>query len=67
VVLYGTEYWKGLLDWIRSRMLAEHKIKRRDLDLLVICDEPEQVVELFQEALADSARDLARTVGPDPQ
>ena len=40
VVLYGTEYWEGLLDWIRSRMLTEHKIKRRDLDLFVICDEP---------------------------
>jgi uncharacterized protein (TIGR00730 family) len=67
VVLYGTEYWEGLLDWIRSRMLAEHKIKRRDLDLFVICDEPEQVVEHFREALRDSARDLARTIGPDPQ
>jgi uncharacterized protein (TIGR00730 family) len=67
VVLYGTEYWEGLLDWIRSRMLAEHKIKPRDLDLFVVCDEPEQVVEHFQEALRDSARDLARTIGPDPQ
>ena len=67
VVLYGTEYWEGLLEWIRSRMLTERKIKRRDLDLFVICDEPEQVVEHFQEALRDSARDLARTIGPDPQ
>ena len=33
----------------------------------MICDEPEQVVEHFQEALRDSARDLARTIGPDPQ
>ena len=66
VVLYGTEYLEGLLDWIRSRMLAEHKIRPRDLDLFVICDEPEQVVEHFQEALRDP-RDLARTIGLDPQ
>ena len=29
VVLYGTDYWQGLLDWFRARLLAEGKIKRR--------------------------------------
>jgi uncharacterized protein (TIGR00730 family) len=67
VVLYGSDYWAGLLAWIKSTMLAEQKIKRKDLDLFVICDDPVQVVEHFQAALEDSARELARTIGPDPQ
>ena len=66
VVLYGTEYREGLLDWIRSRMLAEHKIKPRDLDLFVICDEPEQVVEHFQEALRDSRATWPGPSAPTP-
>ena len=35
VVLFGTEYWGGLLDWIRTTMLAEGKISPDDVDLLV--------------------------------
>ena len=43
VVLVGTEYWGGLLDWIRDRMAAEGKIAEDDLDLFLLTDEPEAV------------------------
>jgi uncharacterized protein (TIGR00730 family) len=43
VVLVGTEYWGGLLDWIRETMVAEGKISDSDLDLLYLTDDPREV------------------------
>src|SRR5690606_13992848 len=38
VVLVGTEYWRGMVDWIRDVMLHEGKVSPEDLDLLVLTD-----------------------------
>ncbi len=40
VVLFGTEYWQGLIDWLRQRVLLEKKIAPVDLDLLFVTDDP---------------------------
>jgi uncharacterized protein (TIGR00730 family) len=40
VVLWGKEYWGGLLDWMRDHMAAEGKIALRDLDLVLLTDDP---------------------------
>ncbi len=45
VFLMGSEYWKGLIDWIRETMLPEGKISEEDIDLIQIIDEPDQVVK----------------------
>lgn len=46
LILVGTAYWKGLIDWIKNTMLGEeNNIKQEDLDLFVLVDTPEQVVE----------------------
>jgi uncharacterized protein (TIGR00730 family) len=46
LILVGTAYWKGLIDWIKNTMLdEENNIKKEDLDLFVLVDTPEQVVE----------------------
>jgi uncharacterized protein (TIGR00730 family) len=47
VILFGTEYWGGLLDWIREVMLKEGKVSPEDLDLLVATDSPEQAVDVI--------------------
>jgi uncharacterized protein (TIGR00730 family) len=39
IVLYGREYWNGLLKWIRDRPLYEEKISPEDLDLLTVTDD----------------------------
>ena len=44
VVLVGRDYWSGLVDWLRHRMLADGMISPEDLDLFVLCDEPHEVV-----------------------
>src|SRR3954447_4854731 len=44
VVLVGKDYWGGLVDWIRARLLEEGKISHGDMDLFRICDDPKDVV-----------------------
>ena len=48
LILMGSEYWHGLVDWLKNTMLAEGKISPADLDLIQIVDEPEEVVKLIK-------------------
>jgi uncharacterized protein (TIGR00730 family) len=44
VILYGTKYWQGLVDWIRNSMLAEGKVGEADLELLTVTDDVDEIV-----------------------
>ena len=46
IVLFGTSYWKGLLDWFRAVVLPDGKISEHDLDMFHITDSPAEVVEI---------------------
>jgi len=48
VILMGSEYWKGLLDWLKGTMLSQSMISEEDLDFLHIVDEPEDAVRHIQ-------------------
>jgi uncharacterized protein (TIGR00730 family) len=48
VILFGGEYWKGFLDWLRQVALARGFISVEDFNLLRVCDHPEEVVEAVQ-------------------
>jgi uncharacterized protein (TIGR00730 family) len=48
LILMGSEYWRGLLDWLKKTMLLEGKISPVDLDLIQVVDEPEEVVKLIK-------------------
>jgi uncharacterized protein (TIGR00730 family) len=50
VILVGSDYWTGLVDWIRDRVLAEGMVSESDMELFAICDEPDEVVERLVEA-----------------
>ncbi|HET7320902.1 MAG TPA: TIGR00730 family Rossman fold protein [Longimicrobiaceae bacterium] len=50
VVLFGTEYWGGMLEWIRNTMLEEGKISPDDVNLLIPTDSPEEAVRVIVEA-----------------
>ena len=39
VILFGTEYWSGLLDWIRSTLAETGTINAADLDLITVTDD----------------------------
>ena len=41
VVLFGVDYWGGLIDWMRRRLVEETKINPQDLDLMTLTDSPQ--------------------------
>lgn len=45
VILVYSEFWKGLIDWFRERLVAEKMIGADDLNLIQVIDTPEEVVE----------------------
>jgi uncharacterized protein (TIGR00730 family) len=50
VVLYGTDYWEGLLRWIRDKPLYEEKISPEDLDLLTITSDIDEACDAIARA-----------------
>ncbi len=57
VVLLGHAYWDGLVDWLRSTVLAGGKINERDLALFSVTDDPAEAVRLV--TLADEVLGIA--------
>jgi uncharacterized protein (TIGR00730 family) len=53
VILMGTAYWSGLLDWIKQTLLAEGKIGPDDLDLIQLTDDIDEAVRII--VTADAA------------
>jgi uncharacterized protein (TIGR00730 family) len=51
VILAGSQYWKGLLDWMKAVVLKEGKISPADLDILQIIDEPEEIVRAIKKTV----------------
>lgn len=47
VVLFGSHYWGGLMDWIRDFALKENKVSEADLRLLHLTDSPAEVVDII--------------------
>ena len=56
VVLVGTEYWRGMIEWVGDRMLGEGNISADDLDLFTVTDDPEEVRDLLMSAAHRQAR-----------
>ena len=50
VILVGIEYWRGLLDWVRTTMLPSGAISPADLALIQSTDDPVEVVRMVQES-----------------
>ena len=44
VILMGSEYWKGLIDWMKDTMMRDLMIEKDDLDYFQVIDDPEEVV-----------------------
>ncbi|MDD5662441.1 MAG: TIGR00730 family Rossman fold protein [Candidatus Omnitrophica bacterium] len=48
VVLFGSKYWKGLLDWLKDGVLESGNISKEDLNIFSVVDEPEQVAMVIK-------------------
>jgi len=47
IILVGTIFWQGLMDWINKTMLEAGNISPEDLDLIKMADTPEEVVDII--------------------
>jgi len=56
VILYGSDYWRGLVDWIQGSVLARANISPGDLSLLQFADEPGEVCRIVGAAAAAQGR-----------
>ena len=56
VILYGRQYWQGLVEWVRESVLARTNISAADLALLTLVDEPDEVCEIAGAAAAAQGR-----------
>ena len=61
VILFGTDYWAGLIAWIRSTLIPAGKVNPADLDLLTCTDDVDQTVKLIVEADANAGGGPLRT------
>lgn len=51
VILVGSDYWKGLLDWMKETVLKEGKISPSDLEILQLIDDPEEIVKTIKKTV----------------
>jgi uncharacterized protein (TIGR00730 family) len=51
VILAGSDYWKGLLDWIRTVVLKAERISPEDLDIFQVIDDPEEIVRTIRKTV----------------
>ncbi|MCN9242975.1 TIGR00730 family Rossman fold protein [Streptomyces sp. RY43-2] len=52
IVLYGTAYWGGLVDWLKNTMVAQGKAAEKDLLLFHVTDDVEEAVALVSKEAA---------------
>jgi uncharacterized protein (TIGR00730 family) len=61
VILVGCDYWSGLLEWIRARLLAERMIGEEDLRLLACTDDPAEVERIVVECYRNHCAEAPAT------
>lgn len=51
LILVGSDYWAGLIDWIKTKLLSEKRISPEDIEILQVMDEPEDIVKAVQKVI----------------
>ena len=51
VILVGNEYWSGLLDWVKEKMLADDRVDNNDMAIINVMDEPEEIVSYIKKTI----------------
>ena len=49
IILVGSPFWRGLLDWMQEKLVGEGMVGARDLEMMQMIDDPDEIVEaIFQ-------------------
>jgi uncharacterized protein (TIGR00730 family) len=51
IIMVGSDYWGGLLEWIRSQLLAQSLISPKDMDIIQVLDDPDEIVDTVRKVL----------------
>lgn len=51
LILVGSDYWGGLIGWIRERLLSDQRISADDLDILRVIDDPEEIIRAVRKVV----------------
>lgn len=51
IILVGRDFWAGMLDWVKARLLEDKHISPGDLDIIQVMDEPEEIVKFVKKIL----------------
>jgi uncharacterized protein (TIGR00730 family) len=51
IILVGSDYWGGLLKWIRKQLLDQSRVSPEDMDIIQVLDEPEEIVGAIRRIL----------------
>jgi len=51
VILVGSEFWKGLLDWVKTVVLKEGVISPSDLDIFQVVDDPSEILKIIKKTV----------------
>ncbi|MBU2928237.1 TIGR00730 family Rossman fold protein [Winogradskyella psychrotolerans] len=49
IILVGTEFWGGLLDWVKTTLIDAKNISAKDLDLIHLVDTPDEVISILDD------------------
>jgi uncharacterized protein (TIGR00730 family) len=64
LIMMGTEYWNGLLAWVRDRVAADGNISPEDIDLVTSTDSVDHAVEIIAEAHRKAQEQAATPAQP---
>ena len=68
VILFGTNFWSGLVDWLEKRCLEDGMISRKDMKLFTVTDSPEEVARIVSQSWRRRQRESEEEVeGKSPK
>ncbi len=63
IILYGTEFWSPLVDFMKNTMIKSKTISPEDLDYMILADHPDEVLEIINQHMNRKMRLIKSATG----
>ncbi len=51
VIMVGSDFWSGLFEWMKTRLLVDNRISQEDMDIFQIMDDPHEIVKMVKKVV----------------
>ncbi|MBA4369775.1 MAG: TIGR00730 family Rossman fold protein, partial [Desulfobacterium sp.] len=51
IILMGSNYWGGLVKWIRERLMRDQMVSKEDIDIFQVMDDPDKIVAYLKKVV----------------